>query len=465
MHKPSSIISGYDDKQQILQSDRIMVRVMIPTRMAGSVIGKGGQQVKQMRADYGTQIIIPESSGEERLIKCHVLVPQSDDFTGFQNDATEQLKAHEDGLRRCCLVIKRLAEFLQEAEVRFAGGDLEDLRTTLGVQGPDVDVRILLYEGLAHFLKQNMEGSSVDGSPEKTRMQLCAEGSMVKELIIFDELAPRSTDYVMKIVGKPEQISNCVYSILDLTFPIIKKLCINQIAERQYDPKYADIVRANFYGGYTENNNQTADLRELGKAALIHENGPMVLALQEENLKTMAKPDQGFQNMRDAVVFRKGPPPAPPMFEPEPELPVTEVLHDEHVCSVCIPSGKAYLLIGIDGQRLQEIQKDAKIRIVLDAPIGQERVIHIGPGTESAIFDAHYLLRRCLEDEKFAKLYDQAVENVKLETSELNDLQHQNLQNMQSLQNSMEEVDMEDFKPKYPKMENFDDMIMAMNTE
>ena len=113
MHKPSSIISGYDDKQQILQSDRIMVRVMIPTRMAGSVIGKGGQQVKQMRADYGTQIIIPESSGEERLIKCHVLVPQSDDFTGFQNDATEQLKAHEDGLRRCCLVIKRLAEFLQ----------------------------------------------------------------------------------------------------------------------------------------------------------------------------------------------------------------------------------------------------------------------------------------------------------------------------------------------------------------
>ena len=445
MHKPSNIITGYDDKSTGLQADRIMVRVMIPTRMAGSVIGKGGQQVKQMRNDYGTQVLIPESSGEERLIKCHVLVPQSDDFTGFQNDATEQLKAHEDGLRRCCLVIKKIAEYLQEAEVRFAGGDLNDLKSALGVQGPDVDVRILLYEGLAHFLRQKMENNG-----EKTRMQLCAEGAMVKELMIFDELAPRSTDYVMKIVGKPEQISNCVYSILDLTFPVIKRLAENHITERQYDPKYCDESRANFYGGYTENNNQTADLRELGKAALIHENGPMVLALQEENLKTMAKPDQGFQNMRDAVVFRKGPPPAPPMFEPEPEMPVIEVKHDEHVCSVCIPSNKAYLLIGIDGQRLQEIQKDAKIRIVLDAPIGQERVIHIGPGTESAIFDAQYLLRRCLEDESFASLYDQAVDNIKMEATDNNPIDNSGL---------------EDFTPKYPKIENFDDMIMAMNTE
>merc|ERR1712007_340399 len=118
--------------------------------------------------------------------------------------------------------------------------------------------------------------------------------------------------------------------------------------------------------------------------------------------------------MRDAVVFRKGPPPAPPMFEPEPE-PTVEIKHDEHVCSVSIPSNKAYLLIGIDGQRLQEIQKDAKIRIILDAPVGQERVIHIGPGTESSIFDAQYLLRRCLEDESFASLYDQPVDKIKLQ--------------------------------------------------
>merc|ERR1712039_547089 len=103
----------------------------------------------------------------------------------------------KDGLRRCCLVIKKIAEYLQEAEVRFAGGDLNDLKSALGVQGPDVDVRILLYEGLAHFLRQKMENNG-----EKTRMQLCAEGAMVKELMIFDELAPRSTDYVMKIVGK-----------------------------------------------------------------------------------------------------------------------------------------------------------------------------------------------------------------------------------------------------------------------
>ena len=230
------MINGYEDKATPLQDDRVMIRIMIPTRMAGSVIGKGGAQVKQMRSDYGTQIIIPESSGEERLIRCHVLIDEKDGWTGQES---ETLAVNEDALKRCCLVVKRIAEYLQEAEVRFAGGDLNDLRSTLGVQGPDVDVRLLINESLGQFLRQKQDG--------KSRLQLAAEGAMVKEMMIFDELAPRSTDYVLKVVGKPEQISNCCYCLSDLTMPVIRRLAQNFVTERQYDPKYR-------VGGKTMNN-------------------------------------------------------------------------------------------------------------------------------------------------------------------------------------------------------------------
>merc|ERR1712087_532765 len=97
-----------------------------------------------MRSDYGTNILIPDSAGEERLLRIHIMLDEHEFTTA---------------MKRCCLVVKRVAEYLQEAEVRFAGGDLNDLKSQLGfTQGPDVDVRLLLNESLANFLMQKQDG-------------------------------------------------------------------------------------------------------------------------------------------------------------------------------------------------------------------------------------------------------------------------------------------------------------------
>ena len=92
--------------------------------------------------------------------------------------------------------MKQVAEYLQEAEVRYAGGDLNSLRHALGVDGPDVDMRVLLNESLVGFLKEVQEEEG------KTRLELAKVSSEVRSITVFEELCPRSTDYIIKIVGK-----------------------------------------------------------------------------------------------------------------------------------------------------------------------------------------------------------------------------------------------------------------------
>lgn len=85
---------------------------------------------------------------------------------------------------------------------------------------------------------------------------------------------------------------------------------------------------------------------------------------------------------------------------------IDPVKHNEHKCSLSIPNSVAYNLIGVDGSRLKEIAKDADIPISLEPPFDDKRIVHIGPGTQSQIYDPQYLLRRCIEDPEFAILYD-----------------------------------------------------------
>ncbi|XP_061435362.1 heterogeneous nuclear ribonucleoprotein K homolog isoform X2 [Lethenteron reissneri] len=47
---------------------RVELRVLMQSRNAGAVIGKGGKHIKALRADYNATITVPDSSGPERYV-------------------------------------------------------------------------------------------------------------------------------------------------------------------------------------------------------------------------------------------------------------------------------------------------------------------------------------------------------------------------------------------------------------
>ena len=230
--------------------------------MAGSVIGRGGCQVKEMRSEFQTSINIPDSNGTERLVKIFVLL--------YENTDPENPN-FIDAAERIAGVVQRIAEYLQEAEVRFAGGDLKALQSSLGLtEGPSVDARILVNESIAGYLKSSdgEGGSKLDNIQQETK---------IEQVKIFEMLCPRSTDFVVRLFGKPHQIFETAKKIIIDTYHIYQRLQNNQVYESQYDPKNVDERTAEKYGGYTVTSGATADLRELGKT-VNEKNKNMLLA-------------------------------------------------------------------------------------------------------------------------------------------------------------------------------------------
>ena len=45
---------------------------MVPSRMAGSVIGKGGANIQKLRTEYSAGVRIPDCPGPERIMSIQV---------------------------------------------------------------------------------------------------------------------------------------------------------------------------------------------------------------------------------------------------------------------------------------------------------------------------------------------------------------------------------------------------------
>ena len=55
-------------KRSRAQTDRFEMRVLVPSKMAGSVIGKGGQNIQRLRTEWSCQVRIPDCPGPERVM-------------------------------------------------------------------------------------------------------------------------------------------------------------------------------------------------------------------------------------------------------------------------------------------------------------------------------------------------------------------------------------------------------------
>ncbi|XP_030387960.1 heterogeneous nuclear ribonucleoprotein K isoform X2 [Scaptodrosophila lebanonensis] len=168
------------------------VRILIPSSIAGAVIGKGGQHIQKMRTQYKATVSVDDSQGPERTIQI------SADIESTLEIITEMLK------------------YFEERDDEF-------------------DVRLLIHQSLA--------GCVIGKGGQKIKEIRDRIGC--RFLKVFSNVAPQSTDRVVQTVGKQSQVIDAVREVITLTRDTPIKGPIHN-----YDPMNFDRVYADEYGGY-----------------------------------------------------------------------------------------------------------------------------------------------------------------------------------------------------------------------
>ncbi|OAD58498.1 Heterogeneous nuclear ribonucleoprotein K [Eufriesea mexicana] len=172
------------------------LRLLIPSKVAGSIIGKGGQNITKLRSQYKASIIVPDCPGPER-----VLTISSDLPTVLQ-------------------VLNEVVPNLEENGSRY------------GID--EIDVRMLVHQSQAGCII-GKGGLKIKELREKT-------GARIK---IYSHCCPHSTDRLISICGKPNTCIECIRELI----ATIKTSPLKGV-NNPYDPHNFDDYYADDYGGY-----------------------------------------------------------------------------------------------------------------------------------------------------------------------------------------------------------------------
>ncbi|KAK1786960.1 hypothetical protein P4O66_017336, partial [Electrophorus voltai] len=176
--------------------DVVELRVLLQSKNAGAVIGKGGKNIKALRTDYNATVSVPDSSGPERILSISADIPTVAEIL---------LK-----------IIPTLEEYQHHKGVDF-----------------DCELRLLIHQSLAGSII-GVKGAKIKELRESTQ-------TTIK---LFQECCPQSTDRVVLVGGKAERVVECIKTMLEL----IVEAPIKGRAQ-QYDPNFYDETYD--YGGYT----------------------------------------------------------------------------------------------------------------------------------------------------------------------------------------------------------------------
>uniref|UniRef100_A0A2I2ZKT6 Heterogeneous nuclear ribonucleoprotein K n=1 Tax=Gorilla gorilla gorilla TaxID=9595 RepID=A0A2I2ZKT6_GORGO len=135
--------------------EMVELPILLQSKNAGAVTGKGGKNIKALHTDYNASISVLDSSGPQRIL--HI-----------------------------------------SADIETIGEILKKIITTLE-EGRDFDceLRLLIHQSLA---------GGIIGVKENTQTTIT----------LFQECCPHFTDRVVLIGGKPNRVVECIKIILDL---------------------------------------------------------------------------------------------------------------------------------------------------------------------------------------------------------------------------------------------------------
>ncbi|XP_035247694.1 heterogeneous nuclear ribonucleoprotein K-like [Anguilla rostrata] len=368
--------------------EMVELRILLQSKNAGAVIGKGGKNIKALRTDYSASVSVPDSSGPERILSVSADIETIGDIL---------LK-----------IIPTLEEYQHYSGIDF-----------------DCELRLLIHQSLAGSII-GVKGAKIKELRENTQ-------TTIK---LFQECCPQSTDRVVLVGGKPERVVECIKVILEL----ISEAPIKGRAQ-PYDPNFYDETYD--YGGFT------MMYEERGRRPMgfpMRGRGGFERMPPGRGGRPMPPSRRDYDDMSP----RRGPPPPPPppgrggrggsrtrnLPLPPPPPPrgggerrgrpgdrydsMSGGGYDNNsswepfqsggrgsygdmggpviTTQVTIPKDLAGSIIGKGGQRIKQIRHESGASIKIDEPLegSEDRIITI-TGTQDQIQNAQYLLQNSVK--------------------------------------------------------------------
>uniref|UniRef100_A0AAY4DKX1 Heterogeneous nuclear ribonucleoprotein K n=1 Tax=Denticeps clupeoides TaxID=299321 RepID=A0AAY4DKX1_9TELE len=358
------------DEEQAFKRSRntdemVELRVLLQSKNAGAVIGKGGKNIKALRTDYNASVSVPDSSGPERILSVSADIETIGEIL---------LK-----------IIPTLEEYQHYNGIDF-----------------DCELRLLIHQSLAGGII-GVKGAKIKELRENTQ-------TTIK---LFQECCPHSTDRVVLVGGKPERVVECIKVILEL----ISEAPIKGRAQ-PYDPNFYDETYD--YGGFTMMFEERGR-RPMGGFPMRGRGGFDRMPPGSRGGRPMPPSRRDYDDMSP----RRGPPPPlsgrggrggsrarnlplPP--PPPPRGGGDRFSHQSYhgggrgsysdiggpviTTQVTIPKDLAGSIIGKGGQRIKQIRHESGASIKIDEPLegSEDRIITI-TGTQDQIQNAQYLLQ------------------------------------------------------------------------
>uniref|UniRef100_A0A673W405 Heterogeneous nuclear ribonucleoprotein K n=1 Tax=Salmo trutta TaxID=8032 RepID=A0A673W405_SALTR len=343
------------DEEQAFKRSRntdemVELRVLLQSKNAGAVIGKGGKNIKALRTDYNASVSVPDSSGPERILS---------------------VSADIDTIGEILLkIIPTLEEYQHYNGIDF-----------------DCELRLLIHQSLAGGII-GVKGAKIKELRENTQ-------TTIK---LFQECCPQSTDRVVLVGGKPDRVVECIKVILDL----VSEAPIKGRAQ-PYDPNFYDETYD--YGGFTMIYEERGR-RPMGGFPMRGRGG-----FERMPPGRGGRPMPPSRRDYDDMSPRRGPPPPLPgrggrggsrwinskwylLVSPGGRGSYSDIGGPVITTQVTIPKDLAGSIIGKGGQRIKQIRHESGASIKIDEPLegSEDRIITIN-GTQDQIQNAQYLLQ------------------------------------------------------------------------
>jgi len=349
------------------------LRLLISSRAAGSVIGKGGQNINRLREQYSASINIPDTLGTERVVN-------------ISADRESAIK-----------VVEELLPNLDDAPGRDP-------------DSADGEMRVLVHTSQA--------GCIIGRSGFKIKELREGTGCTIK---VYTEPCPQSSDRVCQVQGQRHAVMDClrrVMTLLDENPP-------TGVAT-PYDPMNADEIYASEYGGYPGGGRAVAGAPPpagMGRGAAQFAAARQVGYAAVQGVMANVAARGGFtQPAMAAAVSAPAPaypgttvagmgygvagqvqqlPPGGMDFGQPASLqagngnPQGELQTQQF----SVPKAAAGAIIGKGGSRIRKVRGDSGAQINIDdTKDGQvERIVTIS-GTAEQVQMAHFLLQKCVRE-------------------------------------------------------------------
>uniref|UniRef100_A0A8C1U9M0 Heterogeneous nuclear ribonucleoprotein K n=1 Tax=Cyprinus carpio TaxID=7962 RepID=A0A8C1U9M0_CYPCA len=330
-------------KRSRSSDDMVELRILLQSKNAGAVIGKGGKYIKALRTDYNATVSVPDSSGPERILSISADIPTVAEIL---------LK-----------VIPTLEEYQHHNGVDF-----------------DCELRLLIHQSLAGSII-GVKGAKIKELRESTQ-------TTIK---LFQECCPQSTDRVVLVGGKAERVVECIKTMLEL----IVEAPIKGRAQ-QYDPNFYDETYD--YGGFSMMYEDRGRRPMGGFSSRGRGSGGGFDRMPPSG----GRGGHHMQSRRDYddMSPRRGPPASqrggrggsrPPRNMPMGPSHHRRGYSESPVITtqVTIPKDLAGSIIGKGGQRIKQIRHESGASIKIDEPLqgSEDRIITI-TGTQDQIQNA-----------------------------------------------------------------------------